>query len=354
MSPSVRWWKGLGARNPSCPHTHVERRRGKSTGSGRKFRVDLGTQAYHRDVRPTLDDLLDRVHVVALPMRVRFRGITQREMALIDGPAGWGEFGAFLEYGPAEAAHWLACGRRIRLTAQQPPIRRRPHPDQRHRPGGARRAGARRARPVPGRAYRQGQGRRAGSDAGRRRRPGQRRARAGSGGAGGRQRRLEPGGGGRRGARADRRRAAGVPGAAVRRASPNWPNCAVASRCRWPPTRASARPTIRCTWSRAGGRRHRGAESRPAGRGLGRCCASPSRSTSPSWCPAPWTRRSASGSDWSPLPRCRTCTTPAGWAPAGLFVDDVTEPVMPVDGYLPAGRRSPIRREWPRCAQRGA
>ncbi|MEW5812258.1 MAG: o-succinylbenzoate synthase [Actinomycetota bacterium] len=57
-----------------------------------------------------LADILDRVHVVALPMRVRFRGITTREVALIDGPAGWGEFGAFVEYGPAEAAHWLAAG----------------------------------------------------------------------------------------------------------------------------------------------------------------------------------------------------------------------------------------------------
>lgn len=61
-------------------------------------------------MRPALDDLLDRLHVVALPMRVRFRGITTREVALIDGPAGWGEFGAFLEYQPAEAAHWLASG----------------------------------------------------------------------------------------------------------------------------------------------------------------------------------------------------------------------------------------------------
>nr|WP_185975990.1 o-succinylbenzoate synthase [Mycolicibacterium sp. 018/SC-01/001] len=57
-----------------------------------------------------LTDLLDRVHVVALPMRVRFRGITTREVALIEGPAGWGEFGAFVEYGPAEAAYWLAAG----------------------------------------------------------------------------------------------------------------------------------------------------------------------------------------------------------------------------------------------------
>jgi O-succinylbenzoate synthase len=57
---------------------------------------------------PGLDDILDRLHVVALPMRVRFRGITVREVALIDGPAGWGEFGAFLEYRPPESAHWLA------------------------------------------------------------------------------------------------------------------------------------------------------------------------------------------------------------------------------------------------------
>jgi O-succinylbenzoate synthase len=61
-------------------------------------------------MRPALDDLLDRLHVVALPMRVRFRGITEREVALIDGPAGWGEFGAFLEYEPPEAAFWLASG----------------------------------------------------------------------------------------------------------------------------------------------------------------------------------------------------------------------------------------------------
>ena len=57
---------------------------------------------------PALDDILERLHVVALPMRVRFRGITVREVALIDGPAGWGEFGAFLEYEPPEAALWLA------------------------------------------------------------------------------------------------------------------------------------------------------------------------------------------------------------------------------------------------------
>lgn len=72
---------------------------------------------------PELDDILDRLHVVALPMRVRFRGITVREVALIDGPAGWGEFGAFPEYGPPEAAHWLASA--IEAAYEPAPAARR-------------------------------------------------------------------------------------------------------------------------------------------------------------------------------------------------------------------------------------
>ncbi|KZS79045.1 O-succinylbenzoate synthase [Mycobacterium persicum] len=72
---------------------------------------------------PALADLLDRVHVVALPMRVRFRGITTREVALIDGPAGWGEFGPFLEYQPREAAAWLASA--VEAAYREPPRLRR-------------------------------------------------------------------------------------------------------------------------------------------------------------------------------------------------------------------------------------
>ncbi len=65
------------------------------------------------------------MHVVALPMRVRFRGITEREVALIDGPAGWGEFGPFPEYGPAEAAHWLASGIESAYRGMPAPVRDR-------------------------------------------------------------------------------------------------------------------------------------------------------------------------------------------------------------------------------------
>ena len=70
-----------------------------------------------------LQDLLDRLHVLALPMRVRFRGITVREVALIDGPSGWGEFGAFTEYEPPEAAHWLASAIES-AYGTRPPARR--------------------------------------------------------------------------------------------------------------------------------------------------------------------------------------------------------------------------------------
>ncbi|MCV7402232.1 o-succinylbenzoate synthase [Mycobacterium fragae] len=76
-------------------------------------------------MKPPLDDILDRLHVVALPMRVRFRGITTRELALIDGPAGWGEFGAFLEYDHPEAAHWLASALESAYSAPPPPRRDR-------------------------------------------------------------------------------------------------------------------------------------------------------------------------------------------------------------------------------------
>ncbi|MCT1639531.1 o-succinylbenzoate synthase [Dietzia cinnamea] len=73
----------------------------------------------------SIDDLLDRVHVVALPMRVRFRGITERELVLIDGPAGWGEFGPFGEYHDPEAAHWLASAIEMAWQGPPPPVRSR-------------------------------------------------------------------------------------------------------------------------------------------------------------------------------------------------------------------------------------
>ncbi|WP_157108670.1 o-succinylbenzoate synthase [Aldersonia kunmingensis] len=68
---------------------------------------------------PPLTDVLADLHVLQLPMRVRFRGITTREVALLRGPAGWGEFGPFLEYDDAESANWLASA--IESAWQGPP-----------------------------------------------------------------------------------------------------------------------------------------------------------------------------------------------------------------------------------------
>ena len=58
---------------------------------------------------PPLGDLLATLRVVAIPMRVPFRGVTTREVALVEGPVGWGEFGPFVEYGAPEASRWLAA-----------------------------------------------------------------------------------------------------------------------------------------------------------------------------------------------------------------------------------------------------
>ncbi|HWC22335.1 MAG TPA: o-succinylbenzoate synthase [Flexivirga sp.] len=58
---------------------------------------------------PSLDTLLSAMHVVSIPMQVRFRGVMHREIALFTGPSGWGEFSPFLEYDAPEAARWLGA-----------------------------------------------------------------------------------------------------------------------------------------------------------------------------------------------------------------------------------------------------
>ncbi|MFG2001605.1 o-succinylbenzoate synthase [Spirillospora sp. NPDC048911] len=63
------------------------------------------------------------MRVYSIPMRTRFRGITQREGVLIHGPAGWGEFSPFAEYGPAECARWLAAAREAAYDGWPAPLR---------------------------------------------------------------------------------------------------------------------------------------------------------------------------------------------------------------------------------------
>jgi o-succinylbenzoate synthase len=70
-------------------------------------------------------DLLATMRAFAIPMRTKFRGITVREGALIEGPAGWGEFSPFAEYGPRESARWLASAIESATVPWPEPVRDR-------------------------------------------------------------------------------------------------------------------------------------------------------------------------------------------------------------------------------------
>ena len=69
--------------------------------------------------------LLETLRVVTLPTTTNFRGVTFREVAVIQGEYGWGEFSPFLEYDEAESASWLACA--IEAATQPKPQLYRTH-----------------------------------------------------------------------------------------------------------------------------------------------------------------------------------------------------------------------------------
>lgn len=71
-----------------------------------------------------LAQILDSLQVVQLPMRTKFRGITQRETALFQGENGWGEFAPFLEYDDHESKAWLDSAVEAAF-GQLPPLERR-------------------------------------------------------------------------------------------------------------------------------------------------------------------------------------------------------------------------------------
>jgi O-succinylbenzoate synthase len=76
-------------------------------------------------VNEELRELLGTLRAFAIPMRTKFRGITVREGALIQGPAGWGEFSPFTEYGPRESARWLASAIESATVPWPAPVRDR-------------------------------------------------------------------------------------------------------------------------------------------------------------------------------------------------------------------------------------
>jgi o-succinylbenzoate synthase len=72
-----------------------------------------------------VSDGVDQLAPFSLPMRLRFRGVTARSGVLLHGPAGWGEFSPFPEYGPAYASRWLAAAREAACTPFPPAVRDR-------------------------------------------------------------------------------------------------------------------------------------------------------------------------------------------------------------------------------------
>jgi O-succinylbenzoate synthase len=60
-------------------------------------------------VLPTADELLDGALGFSIPLTTTFRGTKVREGLLLRGPAGWGEFAPFPEYGAYESARWLSA-----------------------------------------------------------------------------------------------------------------------------------------------------------------------------------------------------------------------------------------------------
>jgi o-succinylbenzoate synthase len=62
-----------------------------------------------------------------VPLRLRFRGVTERTGVLLRGPAGWGEFSPFPDYGPRYASRWLAAAREAASEPFPAPVRDRVH-----------------------------------------------------------------------------------------------------------------------------------------------------------------------------------------------------------------------------------
>ena len=65
------------------------------------------------------------LHVFAIGLRTRFRGIAVREGVLLRGEAGWGEWSPFLEYDDATSRPWLAAAREAADVGWPAPLRDR-------------------------------------------------------------------------------------------------------------------------------------------------------------------------------------------------------------------------------------
>jgi O-succinylbenzoate synthase len=70
-----------------------------------------------------LPEGIAEVAVWSVPMRIRFRGIDVRNGVLVRGPAGWGEFSPFWDYGVAESRRWWASAVEAACTGRPAAVR---------------------------------------------------------------------------------------------------------------------------------------------------------------------------------------------------------------------------------------
>jgi O-succinylbenzoate synthase len=72
-----------------------------------------------------LDSILGSLKVVALATKTDFRSVTSREVALFEGPMGWGEFSPFLEYSYEESVPLLLSAVEAAFVKTPEPLRRK-------------------------------------------------------------------------------------------------------------------------------------------------------------------------------------------------------------------------------------
>lgn len=58
-----------------------------------------------------------------IPMKLPFRGVSERTGVLLRGPAGWGEFSPFPDYGPSVTVRWLQAAREACAEPWPRPLR---------------------------------------------------------------------------------------------------------------------------------------------------------------------------------------------------------------------------------------
>ena len=263
---------------------------------------------------------------------------------LVEGPAGWGEFCPFPEYGDAECVPWLAAAVEAAQVGWPAPVRDRV-PVNAIVPAVS-----------PSDAYDAGQGgglRHGEGEGGRRAGLARRRRRAGGGGPG-RARARRCGAGGRQRGVVGRRGGGGDPGAGRARQA-GWSTSSSRVR-RWRSSRPcdggwtcgsrrtsrSAGPRTPCGW-----RWPRPPTSRCSSARRSAGCGGRSRWPRRAGCRASCPRRCRPASAWRRRSRwrerCRSCRSRAGWAPARCSPSTWwTQPLVPHDGWLPVPRRAPV------------